>query len=276
MNAAVLVDTLEDMTSKDRIQESPQILQGLDSVAFARSQVHLQLDDCQSLGGKANRGRLLFNPQFVFGDRNEYAVRVKVPLSTLYPYAAGAPTRFGLGAVSTALPWNFLAMGQMCHYLALAVQWQTASTAAIGGPWALVPSCAVGAALARWVSLTVQVQWIRSLTSSGSYPDSNLLIVEPIVAVNLPGRSFLALDTRLGWDFVSDGFIPVMKAKGGIFTDRQKSLSISAWYQATLSQTAADQLYKYAVGMGLAFIFDQEGGMAALGIQGDEITKIEK
>jgi hypothetical protein len=255
VNAAVLVDTLEEMTSEDRIQESLQILQGLDSVAFTRSQVLLQFDSYQSLGGKANGSRLLFNPQFVFGDRNQFAVQVKVPVTALYPYAPSAPTQFGLGAVVTAFAWNFANTGQFRHFAALGLQWETASTASIGGPWAIVPAYAVGAALARFVSLTVQLQWIKSFGSS-KYPEANLLILEPILAANLPGRSYLALDTRLAWDFVHDSFVPLMKGVAGIFTDRQKSLSISAWYQGALSQTAADLLYKYEVGMGLAYFFD--------------------
>jgi hypothetical protein len=255
MSAAVLVDTLEEMTSEDRIQESLQILQGLDSVAFTRSQVLLQLDSYQSLGGKANGGRLLFNPQFVFGDRNQFAVQVKVPISALYPYAPGAPTQFGLGAVATAFSWNFANTGHFRHYGAIGLQWDTASSSPIGGPWAIVPAYAVGAALARFVSLTVQFQWIKSFGSS-TYPEANLLIAEPILAVNLPGRSFLALDTRLAWDFVHDSFIPLMKGMAGLFTNREKSLSITAWYQGALSQTAADLFYKYEVGMGLAYFFD--------------------
>jgi hypothetical protein len=47
-----------------------------------------------------------------------------------------------------------------------------------------------------------------------------------------------------------------MKGMAGIFIDRQKSLSVSAWYQATLSQAAASQYFKYGVGMGLAYFFD--------------------
>jgi len=92
--------------------------------------------------------------------------------------------------------------------------------------------------------------------SSGRYPELNLLIVEPILAANLPGRSFLALDTRLGWNFVTGTFVPIMKGMAGLYIDRQKSLSVSVWYQATLSQPAASELYKYGVGMGLAYFFD--------------------
>jgi hypothetical protein len=133
---------------------------------------------------------------------------------------------------------------------------RTASSPPVGAPWALIPSYAIGAALAHWLSLTVQAQWIRSIGSSGNYPEVNLLLVEPILAANLPGRSFLALDTRLGWDFVTGTFVPIMKVMAGMFIDRQRSLSVSAWYQTTLSQTAATEFYKYGVGMGLAYFFD--------------------
>jgi hypothetical protein len=244
------------MTSRARVREALEVLQGLDSVAFSRSQVLLQFDSFQSLAGKGNAGRMLFNPQFVFGKQGEFALQFKIPVTALYPYAESAPTQFGLGAVSTVFAWHFAGSGPIRQYLALGLQVETASTVAIGGPWALVPSYAIGMALARWVSLTVQVQWMRSLGSSASYPDLNLLVVEPILVGNLPGRSFVALDTRLAWSFATGTFIPIMKGMAGVFTDRQKTLSVSAWYQATLTQPAASQFFQYGVGMGLAYFFD--------------------
>jgi hypothetical protein len=254
--AAAVVETVEEMTSRDRVREALEILQGLDSVAFSRSQVLLQLDSFQSLAEKGNAGRMLFNPQFVFGERSEFALQFKVPVTGLVPYEPGTPTQFGLGAVSAAFAWNFDGEGRVRQYLALGLQIDTASTPAVGGPWALVPSYAIGVALARWVSLTTQVQWFRSLGASSTYPELNMLVVEPILVGNLPGRSFVALDTRLGWNFATGTFIPIMKGMAGFFTDRQKSLSISAWYQATLTQAAASQFFKYGVGMGLAYFFD--------------------
>jgi len=256
VQAAVLVDTLEEMTSKEHIRESLEILQGLDTVAFSRSQLLFQLDSFQSLGERANGVRFLFNPQFVFGDRGQFALQVKLPMTALFPYAPGTPTQFGLGAVTGAFAWNFLGQGRVRQFVAVGLQCATASTPSIGGPWAVIPSYAVGAAVLRWLSVTAQVQWIRSLGSSSTYPELNMLIVEPIVAVNLPGRSFLALDTRLGWNFATGTFVPLMKGMAGIFTDRQKSLSVSVWYQATLSQAAAAELFKYEVGTGLAYFFD--------------------
>jgi hypothetical protein len=199
---------------------------------------------------------MLFNPQFVFGTSGEFALQIKVPVTALYPYSAGAPTQFGLGAVTTAFAWNFDGTGRVRQYLALGLQVETASTPAIGGPWALVPSYAIAIGVTRWLAFTTQVQWIRSVGSSSTYPELNILIVEPILVGNLPGRSFVALDTRLGWNFATSTFVPIMKGMAGIFIDRQKSLSVSAWYQATLSQAAASQYFKYGVGMGLAYFFD--------------------
>jgi hypothetical protein len=256
LEGANLVDTVEQMTRQDRVREVLQILQGVDSVAFSRSQVLLQLDSFESLGAKGNAGRLLFNPQFVFGERGEFALQIKVPVSALYPYAAGTPTQFGLGAVTTAFGWRFFSQGQIRQFVGLALQWQTASTAAVGAPWALTPYYAVALGLARWVSLTAQVVYSRSLGETPGYPELNFLLLEPILVFNLPGRSYLALDTKLGWSFVTGTFVPVMKAVAGIYTDRQKSLSISAWYQAALTSEAAAQTFKYGLGLGLAYYFD--------------------
>lgn len=44
VGAGTLVDVVEEMTSRDRVREALQIFQGLDSVAFSRSQILLQFD----------------------------------------------------------------------------------------------------------------------------------------------------------------------------------------------------------------------------------------
>ena len=256
MEAGTLVDIMEEMTSQDRIREVLQVLQGLDSVAFSRSQILLQFDSYEGFKQQANASRLLFNPQFVFGERRQFSFQLKVPVSTFYPYAAGAPTQSGLGAVNTSLAWNFHAARQLRQYLALGVQWQTASSGVAGGPWAVAPAYAVAFGLARGVSLTAQVAWMRSVVSAPPSAEVNLLQLEPILVFALPGRSFVALDARLGWDFARDTFLPLVKGVAGLFVDRQKSLSISAWYQASLTSAAEAQTFDYEVGLGLAYYFD--------------------
>jgi cysteine rich repeat protein len=256
MEAGTLVDVMEEMSTRDRVREALQILQGLDSVAFSRSQILLQLDSFEALKKQANASRILFNPQFVFGNRREFSLQLKVPVVTLYPRVAAAPTESGLGAVVTSFAWNFLAQKQVRQYLGLGLQWQTASRPALGAPWALAPSYAVAFGLMRGVSLTAQVVWLRSIGSSSGYPEQNLLQVEPILVFALPGRSFLALDTKLGKDFVSGTFLPLMKGVAGLFVDRQKSLSITAWYQTSLTSAAAAETYDYEVGLSLAYYFD--------------------
>jgi hypothetical protein len=256
VESGTLLDVMEEMTSQDRIREALQVLQGLDSVAFSRSQILLQFDSFEALKKQANASRLLFNPQFVFGDGREFSFQVKVPVVTIYPDVAAAPTQSGVGAVVTAFAWNFSAEGRLRQYLGLGLQWQTASRPVLGAPWAVVPSYAVAVGLARGVSLTVQAAWLRSVGSNAAYPAQNLLTLEPILVFALPGRSFLALDTRLAWDFVSGTFLPLTKGVAGLFVDRQKSLSISAWYQAALTDDAQAQTFKYEVGLSLAYYFD--------------------
>jgi hypothetical protein len=256
VEAASVVDTIEQMTSQDRVREALQILQGVDAVAFSRSQILFQLDSFEGLGNRASGGRLLFNPQFVFGGRGEFALQVKVPVSVIYPDAAGAPTQSGLGAVLTSFAWSFSGNRRVRQYVGLGLQLQTSSTPAVGGPWAVVPTYAVAVGLARWVSLTTQVLWFRSLTTGADYSKLDTLLLEPILVVNLPGRSFLALDTKLGWENVSDTFVPLMKGVAGIFVDRRKAVSISAWYQASLTSAAAERSFDSGVGFGLAHYFD--------------------
>jgi hypothetical protein len=254
--AASIVDTVEEMTRQDRVREALQVLQGVDSVAFSRSQVLLQFDSYEGLAGRASASRVLFNPQFAFGARGQLALQVKVPVKTIYPSAAGAPTQSGLGEITTTFAWNVASRRQVRHFLSLGLQADTADQAALGAPWALQSAYAVATALARWVSVTAQVVWIRSVGSTGSRPEVDVLLLEPIVVANLPGRSFLSLDTKLSWDLVDATFVPVMKGVAGIFTDRQKSVSISAWYQASLTHAAISKSFDRAVGLGLAYYFD--------------------
>ena len=256
MEAASLVDVVEEMGNKDRILEALEILQGVDSVAFARSQVLIQVDGFDRYQDVANSAVLTFNPQFVFGRRNEFAVQAKVPLLISVPANPAYPAMLGVGTVFTSFAWNFHAQGQIRQYLGLGMQWETATFPVTGYTWGLVPSYAIAVGLARWVSLTTQIYWMRSLGTSDSYQELNQLWLEPILVFNLPGRTFLALDTRLGWDFFRGTFAPVMKGVGGIFVDRQRSVAISAWYQASLTSEAVPVTFKYGVGLALAHYFD--------------------
>jgi hypothetical protein len=256
MDAASLVDVVEEMNNKDRILEALEILQGVDSVAFARSQILIQVDGFNRYQDVANSGALTFNPQIVFGRRNEFAVQAKVPLLLSFPTNPSNPPMFGVGTLFTSFAWNFFAQGQVRQYVGLGVQWETATYPVTGYTWGLVPSYAVAVGLARWVSLTTQVYWMRSIATSESYQELNQLWLEPILVFNLPGRSFLALDTKLGWDFNRGAFAPVMKGVGGIFVDRQRSIAISAWYQAALTSEAIPVTFQYGVGLGLAHYFD--------------------
>jgi cysteine rich repeat protein len=254
--AASMVDVLEEMTRQDRVREALQILQGIDAIAFSRSQVLLQFDSYQALAGKGNASRFLFNPQFVFGGAREFALQVKVPVKSLYPFTAGVPVQSGLGEITTSFAWNFASHGQVRHFLSLGLQWETAAQPALGAPWALQPAYAVAMGLARWVSITAQVVWLRSVGSTGGYPEIDALLLEPILVANLPGRSFVSLDTKLLWNLANGAFVPVMKGVVGMFTDRQKSVSIAAWYQASLTSAAVSQSFQFDVGLGLAYFFD--------------------
>jgi hypothetical protein len=253
--AAELIDAVDALKSAEREKEVLQVLQGLESVAFLRSQLLFQLDSYRGLARSANANRLLFNPQVVFGGRREFQVQLKVPLLAVYPYAPDHPAQTGLGAITTAFSWAFFQGARVHQYASLGLQWVSPSEPPIGSAWAVTPSYTISITLAPPIAVTGQVSWIRSFASSG-FPELNLLVVEPIVAINLPGRSFLAIDSKLGCDFVDGSFLPVLKGLVGIYIDRQKSVSVSAWYQALLASEREDQPFKYGVGTGLGYFFD--------------------
>ena len=254
--AVALLERAEKIAREERVQQVLEILQGLDSVAFTRSQLALQFDTLQALGGQANASRLTFNPQFVFGHRNEFALIVKVPVLAVYPYAPSMSAVTGLGAVNGAFAWAFFSRGQIKQYLALGAQFKTSTSPTLGSAWAAQPIYAIALGLARWISITTQLSWTRSFAEGVGFPEINVLTVRPIVVVGLPAMSFAALDTSLGWDLVHGTFVPVMKGVLGKYVDRQRSLMISTWLQGALTSEAAARSFRYGFGLNLSYFFD--------------------
>ncbi|MGZ3450358.1 MAG: cysteine rich repeat-containing protein [Polyangiales bacterium] len=255
MQAAEVVDAIDTMSSEERAHEALQILQGIESIAFSRSQVLFQVDSFKGFAGAANVNRLLFNPQIVFGHRNQFSFQMRAPILSVYPYASDQPAQTGLGSITTALAWAFFASPHVHQYLSCGLQWISPEHPPIGSAWAVTPGYAISVGIVRALSITGQVAWLRTFAGSG-YPEVNLLLLDPVVVLNLPGRSFLAVDTKLAWNLVDRSFLPVVKGIAGLYVDRRKSLSISAWYQTALSHAAEDQVFKYGVGTALAYTFD--------------------
>jgi len=254
--AAAVIDAVDRLSSQERIQETLEVLQGLNSVAFTRSQIAFQIDAFQGLGGLGNADRLTFNPQFVFGEHNDFALIVNVPVVAVYPYSPQVATATGLGDVLTAFAWAFYAHGQIRQYLAMGLQWDTGTEALLGAAWAVGPTYAIALGLVRWLSLTTEITWAQSFGNRGKYPSLEVLYLRPILVASLPALAFAALDTKLAWNFANGSFVPVMKASVGRFVDRERSLSVSAWYQASLTSAAVSQSFKFGVGVGLSYFFD--------------------
>ncbi len=259
--AATFVDTVDEMTSKERIQDTVAILQGLNTVAFSRNQLGLTFDYLQGVAGKpVNLDEITFNPLLVFGRGNEFAIQVKVPVGALFPDVppgtAGPSAVSGVGDINTAFGWAFYAHGSVRQYLALALQWNSSSVAALGAPWVITPVYALAVGLAGWVSLTTEVSWNHSLGNVGTYPGVNLLVVRPILVFNLPSTTFLSVDTKLGWDFLHQVFVPVMRFQGGKLIGRDRDLSISAWYQLALNKVGQQDSFNFGVGFNFSYFFD--------------------
>ena len=96
VESATLMDLVEEVTSQARIEDTIEILQGLNSVAFSRNQVAIQFDYLQGLARKpVNADELTFNPLFVFGPKNEFAVSAQgargrpVPQRRRHPQSSG-------------------------------------------------------------------------------------------------------------------------------------------------------------------------------------------
>ena len=81
--------------------ETLEILQKIDSIAFTRSQIAFQVENFQGLQGLGNADRFTFNPQFVSGHCNEFAIILKVPILSAYPYTTRLSTESGVSGLTT-------------------------------------------------------------------------------------------------------------------------------------------------------------------------------
>jgi hypothetical protein len=257
LQAAGLVDAMDEVTSQARIADTIGILQGLDSIAFSRNQVAFVYDFFQGLGGEPiNANRFTFNPLFVFGRRNEFAISIKVPVVALFPTQAGLPTVSGVADLNTGLAWAFYSRGSIRQYLAFGLQWNNSSAALVGAPWVIVPVYAIVLGLGKWASLTLQATYSHSVGYLGAYPGVNFVELRPIFVFNLPATTFVSLDTKLGWDFIKQVFVPVMKFQAGKLIGKDRDVSIAAWYQLALTTQAHVDSFDFGVGVNLSYFFD--------------------
>lgn len=257
LEAASLVDTVDEMTSRARLEDTLEILQGLNSVAFSRNQLTFSYDYFQGIGAlPANLNALTFNPLFVFGPSRQFAVQIKVPVAALFPTQAGHPTVSGIADVSTAFGWAFWVRRSFRQYLAVGLQWNSASEPLVGAPWVVAPIYAFALGLTPWLSLTTELQWSKSFGHLGNYAGVNFLLLRPILVCNLPSMVFVAVDTRLGYDFIKDIFVPVMRFQGGKLIGRDRNVSIAAYYQLSLNTVGKQDSFDFGVGASLSYFFD--------------------
>jgi hypothetical protein len=104
-----------------------------------------------------------------------------VPVLTIFPYNASVATASGVGDIWTGFAWSFYARGQIRQYLGHGLQWNTGAKAALGAPWAVILTYSLAVGLAPWCSLTVEITWVKSFGSLGSYPELDLLSLRPIL-----------------------------------------------------------------------------------------------
>jgi hypothetical protein len=257
LEAAILVDTVDEMTSRARLEDTLEILQGLNSVAFSRNQITFSYDYLQGVAAlPANLNSLTFNPLFVFGPGKQFAVQIKVPVAAIFPTQAGHPTVSGVADVNTAFGWAFWIRRSFRQYLAIGLQWNSASESLVGAPWVIAPVYAFSLGLTPWLSLTTELAWNKSFGHLGNYPGVNFLVLRPILACNLPSQVFIAVDTRLGYDFIKEIFVPVMRFQGGKLIGRERNVSIAAYYQLSLNTVGKQDSFDFGVGASLSYFFD--------------------
>ena len=92
VEAAELVDLVEEVTSQARLEDTIEILQGLNSVAFSRNQVAIQFDYLQGLAKKpVNADELTFNPLLCSDTRTSSPLHSRCPSPPCSPTSPSPP-----------------------------------------------------------------------------------------------------------------------------------------------------------------------------------------
>lgn len=229
------------------------VMEVVDTPVFSRNTLQLKYEWTAKPAG-ASMSELTFKPVFAWGKNREFALRVEVPVETVYPNPSVGPAASGFASLTTTFFWVFHEEQGLRLGAGLELQWNTATIPAVGQPWIIEPVVGIGYRFDRWVGVTLEVNWQKSFGNLGTYLPVNTIQFKPVVSVALPAWFFVSVQDKISWSLENDDVGSLLKFTAGRFLTEHKSVVLAVEYETPLDPVAA-QGEIMMVGVLLSYFF---------------------
>lgn len=253
--AAAADETPPEPLSQDHgLRRLLDTMEVLDTPVYSRNQLQTKIEWKQLQGG-ASQTQLMFKPVFAWGAEREFALRVEMPVEYAYPgQAAGQAPSSGFASLTTTFFWAFYAWEGLRQSVGLELQWNTATTPAVGAPWIIEPTYGIGYHVGDRLAFTFEVNWQRSFGNLGGYLPVNTIQFKPTVSVALPAWFFVSVQDKTSWSLENANVGSLLKITAGRFLTEGKSVVLAIEYETPLDPVAA-QGEVMMVGAFLAYFY---------------------
>jgi hypothetical protein len=246
--------TVEKRKHDHGLRELLDVMEIVDTPVYSRNMLELKYEWTGKPEGAA-MGQVMFKPVFAWGANREFAIRIEAPVETVYPSpVVGGPTASGFATLTTTFFWAFYEWEGLRQSLGLELQWNTATNPAVGQAWVIEPVYGIGYHVARWLNLTLEINWQRSFGYLGTYPAVNTLQFKPTVSFALPAWFFLSVQDKTSWSLQAQNVGSLLKFTAGRFLTESKSVVMAVEYETPLDPVAAQGVV-LMVGVFLAYFY---------------------
>jgi hypothetical protein len=140
-----------------------------------------------------------------YAARDDFALRLQVPVSYLDPDRPGVSSEFGLGDISARVLWRMWDHPKVSGFVGVEHFFPTATDSSLGTEKFVVsPLVALFFPLHRRLVFIPVYQQLFSYAGKSERADINLLRIRPLLVAPLPRRWWLLLDPGFLWDLEDD------------------------------------------------------------------------
>ncbi len=244
----------EDPAHDHGLRRLLDTMEVLDTPVYSRNQLQTKIEWKQLQGG-ASQTQLMFKPVFAWGKEREFALRVEMPVEYAYPgQASGQVPSSGFASLTTTFFWAFYEWEGLRQSVGIELQWNTATTPAVGAPWIIEPIYGIGYHVGDRLAFTLEVNWQRSFGNLGGYLPVNTIQFKPAASVALPAWFFVSVQDKTSWSLENANVGSLLKITAGRFLTEGKSVVLAIEYETPLDPVAA-QGEVMMVGAFLAYFY---------------------
>lgn len=229
---------IEERARSHGLRHLLDTLEVLDTPVYSRNMLELKYEWTLQAAG-ATMGQAMLKPVFAWGEDREFALRVEMPVETVYPATGAGPATSGFASLTTTFFWAFYDWKGFRQSVGLELQWNTASSPAVGAPWIIEPIYGIGYHFTPWLALTVELNWQKSFGNLGGYLPVNTIQLKPTLSAALPAWFFVSVQDKTSWSLQDHDVGSLLKITAGRFLTAAKTVVLAAEYETPLDPVAA-------------------------------------